>query len=325
MDPQPPNYHAEFLKSPHHVVLGVLTVGLGLMSAAILPLIAGVTLYALGWIYLPDMPFFRKWVNRRNEAGQRAEEAAKLNQFIIRRESLLRSLLPERRGRYSRLVQVCHDIENAGSDSLIASSDPGGDPRLRKLDELMWTYLRLLSIEQSLEQFLQTEKSDDVPSLLKDAEAEVARLSADYDALKAKGGDAASLDSKQRYLGSRLERLEVLRKRTQRAQQAQSNLELVVSEQDRLDQQIKLLRADAVATKNAETLTARIDATVEHLDQTNKWLSELDEFKDLAGDMPATDLRVGYEAAPVMPTAAAPPVIDPSQVRRPTARQRQSQ
>jgi hypothetical protein len=96
---------------------------------------------------------------------------------------------------------------------------------------------------------------------------------------------------------------------------------LVVSEQERLDQQIKLLRADAVATKNAESLTARIDATVEHLDQTNKWISELDEFKDLVGDMPSTELRVGYQAS----APAPPPLIDVTQSkRRDTPRQRQA-
>jgi NADH dehydrogenase/NADH:ubiquinone oxidoreductase subunit G len=186
---------------------------------------------------------------------------------------------------------------------------------LRKLDELMWTYLRLLSIQESLEQFLETERSENVPALLKDAEAEATRLNAEVDALKAKGNGAA-VDTKQRYLGSRLERLEVLRKRQQRSEQAEANLALVVSEQERLDQQIKLIRADAVATKNAETLTARIDATVEHLDQTNKWLSEMDEFKDIVGDMPSTELRVGYQAAatplpssPASP-ASAPPVIE---------------
>ena len=90
----------------------------------------------------------------------------------------------------------------------------------------------------------------------------------------------------------------------------------MLSEQERLDQQIKLIRADAVATKNADALTARIDATVEHLDQTNKWLSEMDEFKDLVGDMPSTELRVGYQAvatplpsAPAAP-AGAPPIIE---------------
>jgi len=75
----------------------------------------------------------------------------------------------------------------------------------------------------------------------------------------------------------------------------------VVAEQERLDQQIKLIRADAVAMKNAESLTARIDATVEHLDETNKWLAEMDEFKDLVGDMPSTELRVGYNPVTVPP------------------------
>jgi len=65
-------------------------------------------------------------------------------------------------------------------------------------------------------------------------------------------------------------------------------------------------------------LTARIDATVEHLDQTNKWLSELDEFKDLVGDMPATELRVGYNAT------TPPPLVAPPQPERPpVVRQKQ--
>ena len=63
-----------------------------------------------------------------------------------------------------------------------------------------------------------------------------------------------------------------------------------------------------MATKNAEALTARIDATVEHLDQTNKWLSELDEFKDLVPDMPSTEARIGY-AASAPANVALPPVI----------------
>jgi hypothetical protein len=97
-------------------------------------------------------------------------------------------------------------------------------------------------------------------------------------------------------MSSRLERLEVLRKRLQRIDQAQANFRLVVSEQERLEQQVKLIRADAVASRNTGTLTARIDATVGHLDQTNRWLAEMDEFKDLVGDLPATDARIGYQS-----------------------------
>ena len=315
MDEQAPNYHREFLKSPQHAVLGLLTLGLGFMSGMALPLIAGVTCYSLGWIYLPDLPFFRRWVDRRREVVKRTEEMQKVAAFIQRRDALLASFSPVRRDCYTRLAAVCNDIETASADNLLASADPTTDPRLRKLDELMWTYLRLLSIQESLEQFLETERSENLPALLKDAEVEAGRLNTEVDALKAKG-NSDLVDTKQRYLGSRLERLEVLRKRQQRSEQAEANLALVVSEQERLDQQIKLIRADAVATKNAETLTARIDATVSHLDQTNKWLSEMDEFKDIAGDMPSTELRVGYHAAdaplpsaPDVP-ATVPPIIE---------------
>ena len=115
----------------------------------------------------------------------------------------------------------------------------------------------------------------------------------------AKGTSASVLEPKDRLLASRLERLNVLRKRAERIEQTQANMQLVIAEQERLEQQIKLIRADAIASKNTETLTARIDATVEHLDQTNKWLAEMDEFKDLVGEMPVTPVRLGYESTAV--------------------------
>ena len=303
----------------------MLTLGAGFLSAQLLGLIAGVTVYVLGWIYLPDLPFFRRWADRRDENTKHAAEAERIAEFVQRRDSLFHSISSERRERYARLAQVCNDIETATADNVLSSADPEVDPRLRKLDELMWTYLRLLGIEQSLVQFLETEKSENVPALAREAQAEADRLSAEVDALKAKGADG-TLEARQRYLGSRLERLEVLRKRQQRSDQAQANLALVISEQERLDQQIKLIRADAIASKNAETLTARIDATVEHLDQTNKWLAELDEFKDLVGDMPSTEFRVGYQAAASpAPIPTPPQIMGGPQIRRqPPIRQRQN-
>lgn len=299
MEAQTRNYHREFLKSPHHGVFGFLTLGLGFMSGAWLPLIAGGTLYALGWIYLPDLGFFRRWVDRRADAARQAEEARKVAAFVQRREALLASLSPSRRERYRLLADVCRDIESASTDNPFAAATNAGDPRLRKLDELMWTQLRLLGIEESLERFLEIERLENLPTLVGEGEAEVGRLGLEIESLKAQG-PSPLLETKQRYLSSRLERLEVLRKRQQRLEQAQANLALVRSEQERLDQQIKLIRADAVARKNADALSARIDATVEHLDQTNKWLAEMDEFKDLAGDLPPTETRLGYES-PVPP------------------------
>jgi hypothetical protein len=317
MEQPQPNYLKEFLKSPHHVWLGLLTLGGGFLLASPLPLIAGATAYALGWIYLPDMPLFKRWVDRRYEKERHAAAMAQVDEFLKRRESLLVALAPSRRTRYMELAGVCRDIENATAESSLATPEPATDPRLRKLDELMWTYLRLLGIEESLERFLETERREELPLVVQEAEGEVKLLTEEIEALKAAARGSA-LEAKQRLLSSRRERLEVLRKRVQRVDTATENLALVRSEQERLVEQIKLVRADAVAAKNADTLTARIDATVEHLDQTNKWISEMDEFKDLVGDMPATDLRVGYGTVPI-PTTQIPV---PPRIERRTAKER---
>src|SRR5213593_3551826 len=182
MEAQAPNYRGEFLHSPHHAALGLLTLG-----ASLLGLILGGTLYALGWIYLPDLSFFRRWVDRRGENARRAAEMQRVAEFVQRRDALLNSLSSSRRERYHGLAAVCRDIETAGADNPLAAAEAGADPRLRKLDELMWTFLRLLGIEESLEQFLETERREDLPGVLKEAEAEARRLTGDLEALKSKG------------------------------------------------------------------------------------------------------------------------------------------
>lgn len=304
MDLQPPAYRREFFKSPHHAVLGLATLGVGFILGATYPLalIAGATAYVLGWIYVPDMPLFRHWVDRRQQTVSDAAAQAEIAKFVQQRDAMLDALSSSGRAHYQSLTNVCRDIEAAGAETSLSPGNPDEDPRLRKLDELMWTFLRLLTIEDSLNEFLETERRDDVPGVVKEAEAEMARLTTEFEDLKKKGASVAVLDPKERLIDSKLERLDVLHKRQERIVQAQGNLALVVSEQERLEQQVKLIRADAIASKNADTLSARIDATVEHLDQTNKWISEMSEFKDVVGEMPDSPRRIGY-------SASAPPKI----------------
>ncbi|MDQ3119570.1 MAG: hypothetical protein M3Q89_08415 [Verrucomicrobiota bacterium] len=281
-----------FWKSPHHAVMAVATLGAGFATGEPLYFLAGLTAYVLGWVYLPDMAFFQKWRERRMNAETNAATATELAQFTKRREALLASLSSPLRERYALLAKVCRDIERAAAENeYTAEVSLSGDARLRKIDELMWMYLRLLSMEQSLEMFLETERSEDLRGSMAEAEQETVALEAEIKAEPALSG------TKERLLGSRRERLEVLRKRWQRVEEAESNLELVLSEQKRLAEQVKLIRADAVATRNADALSARIDASVAHLNETNRWLSEMDQFRDLAGDLPMVDARIGFETA----------------------------
>jgi len=309
-DPQDNNLK-KFLKSPHHLWLLALTLGVGFISANPFVLAAGLALYAVGWIYLPDMGVFQRWVGRHMDQIASAKSQQQIQAFRERRQTLMAGLSPARLRRYLDVAGVCQDIEKATVEGG-AGAATDADPRLRKLDELMWTFLRLLVMEGSLESFLATESQEQLPVDIQSSQAEIAAMEADIKTATGKGENPAA---RLRLLDSKKERLAVLSKRQERVSEANENATLVKAEQDRLVEQIKLLRADAIAARNADTLTARIDAMVEHLTETNKLFSEMDQFKDLvADDLPQTGERLGFSAGAATAAPAdrtPPPIISP--------------
>jgi hypothetical protein len=310
------NFFKRFLKSPLHLWLAGLTLGVGFLSANVVIFGVCVGLYILGWVHLPDTAMYQKWVKRHLDGLAQQADNAKIQAFIARRTSLISQLSRERRSRYQDLGNVCQEIIKATQDN---NQIEGDDPRLRKLDELMWTFLRLLVMEGSLEGFIQTESQEGLPEEVATCKSEVADLEKQIAAMPA-GGNVAI---KQRLLDSKKEKLAALVKRQTRLEEATDNQTLVASEQERLVEQIKLLRSDAIASRNTDALTDRINATVDHLNETNKLISEMDQFKDLvADDLPVTSARLGFATT----TAAEPPPIldDDSVARRNRARGRTS-
>jgi hypothetical protein len=104
----------------------------------------------------------------------------------------------------------------------------------------MWTFLRLLTMEESLEQFLEIETKDNVPELVEEAEKECAELKAEVEALRRKGQATSSTPKSGCSIPHRTPRNARQTRRTTRHGEVQSRL--VVAEQERLDQQIKLIR-----------------------------------------------------------------------------------
>ena len=288
-----PNYHQEIVKSPYHLYGGLATLGLGLLAGNLVGLIIGVVAYIAVWLFMPDMPFFKKWVDDRFSAKQREADQEQIKAFEEKRKRILDGLNKTNQAKYWGLVDVCKEIERSGVDSA-TFDDPTTDPRLRKLDELMWTYLRLLNTEEALQRFLSDENQQDLPHLVEEGRNEIASLKEGLDKLRTTNDPQVSI--RERFYNSRFERLAVLEKRLERIEQAKGNLSLISAEQERLLEQIKLIRSDTVASKNADAFTTRIDASVEHLDETNGLLRELGDFKDLTSDdIPApTTARVGY-------------------------------
>jgi len=288
---EPIKYRAAFLKSKQHAILGFSTLGLGFIFGHAFPLILGVIAYVLGWIYIPDMPFFKNFIDGKNNQAIDEEKKEQLRQFMLRRDKLLYGLPSDLKDKYRDLVSSCEDIERETSTTNILAGSVGPDIRVKKLDELMWTYLRLLCMEKSLSSFLESEKKEYL-------EQQIQELEESLDLLLKKN-ENSEIDKRHqvsdRLIQSKTSMLETLKRRLTRIDDSIENIELVRAEQERLVEQIKLLRADAFAMQNSELLSQRIDASMEQLAQTNKWLSEMDTFKSaLDNNMPAFEERVGY-------------------------------
>ena len=84
-----------------------------------------------------------------------------LGDFAVQRDALFAQLIPTRGERHARFVEMCRGIAM------------GQDPRAAKLEEMQWTHLRLLGIEQTLQIFLEGERRDSVPFRLAEAKDEV--------------------------------------------------------------------------------------------------------------------------------------------------------
>ena len=207
------NFFKRFLKSPHHLWLAGLTLGVGFLSANVVVFGVCIGLYVLGWIHLPDTAMYKNWVQRHLDALAQQADSAKVQAFVARRTALINQLSRERRGRYQELGNVCQEIIRATQDS---NQLEGDDPRLRKLDELMWTYLRLLVMEGSLAGFIATESQEGLPEEVAGCKNEIADLEK-----QVAGAPADSnVTIKQRLLDSKKEKLAALVKRQTRLEEA---------------------------------------------------------------------------------------------------------
>lgn len=288
------NYFREYLQSKYHLWFGLATVGIGLISGSVLLLIIGFVLYGLGFMFLPDLPFFRNKIDHQYKKIKREQDLIVIEQFKEKRDKQIMSLTPSRKEKYWDIVKLCKEIENSTMEQ-ISSEDAASDVRLRKLDELSFIYLKLLCNEQQIQLFLEAETREDIRVEIEKSKNSVARLTEEIATLsKDTNATPLIIESKQRLLVSYSDKLEVLKKRQDRIEQAKGNISLVEAEQSKLSEQIKLLRADVVASKNAEAISSRIDASVQNLDETNRWLSQVNEFKDVVGDVPQSDLRLGF-------------------------------
>ncbi|MCW1922405.1 hypothetical protein OKA05_07555 [Luteolibacter arcticus] len=265
-----------FAKSPHHLWLGLLTLGVGLATVNGIGMIAGLAAYALGWIYLPDSRLFKNWLATRKQG----DEGAKLRQFLFQRRQIYDALRSSTRARYDNLAAEIEDLQE----------EFHRDPRLNaeivrqrseRLSNLAWTYLRLLHTGEMLDRFIESEHPQELERKIAAMEKELSAIGT--------GSKASLAESLQSRLSS-------LKARLEKRRGAEESRELTASEQERIAELVKLFRADHLASRDAAALSHEIDGAAVQLDRTREWLSGL-EF-DTSPDIPealaaAAPLKVG--------------------------------
>lgn len=269
------NYYKEFFRSPAHAWTALLTVGAGLATANPIGLIVGGAVYALAWIYFPDSKMFKARIDKLRAAQEL--QKAKIGDAAHKQEinRALDDLPAAERKRFAEFQKLSGEIAN----TLKSHSSSGYYPvetLTENLQEIEGTYLRLLNQLARLQAFTTKERTESLEASIQEAESGARRLEEQIASVRATDPNNPSLRTRERTLELQQTRTNTLRERLQRLNQAEANLELVQTDLGRIEEQLKLLLADAASRIDSGSFSHQVDASMNHLTQTNQWLSELE-------------------------------------------------
>lgn len=280
------DYLKAFLKSGDHAALALLTIGASFATGLPLALVLGAAAYVVGWVFLPDRKGFRAKIDAIAAAAGEARDAVVLANLQAERARLFAQLNDSSRERYAALARVCADIEEQ-----LAAAPAGTVAPTDKLDGLMWSYLGLLASERRLDAHLVKEDSENFTARIAEFEAELKDLDAD---LTRTSPESPAYETKFRLVSAKKEGLEALRRRHEQFNRSMDNLAVVRAEQTRIEEQLKLLRADFFANQSADALASRISDTIDSLSTGSRVATELTSSMP---ELPSLGTRrLGYQA-----------------------------
>lgn len=175
-------------------------------------------------------------------------------------------LRPENRERYERLVAQCQRILGISASLGRGSIEGVGDLRADNLNQLLGIFLRLLSSHELIEE--NTSQID-----ARKLEKEIAELEAEL---------ARSGEADEALLRSKRATLEIKTKRLENQKRTQTSLAVIAAELQRIEQQVELIREEAVIGGRPDALSAKLDAVSSTMQETSRWMDEhVDVFNKL--------------------------------------------
>ena len=227
---------------------------------------AGFELAYLGW--LSSNPRFRRTVAARGASDGTREWQATLDRLAAQ--------LPDAdRARHRALETRCRAIVDELTRASSFDSLPGGgaDDARASLARLAWMYLRLLVTRQAIQGVLGDGEPDrpgdrGLEKQLLDLRARLDREELAPDLRTSLAGQA-----------------EILAQRIERRAEARDRLSFLEAELTRIEQQVELVREQAVGAPDAGAVSRRIDDIAASLDGTATWIREQQKVYGAVSDL----------------------------------------
>jgi hypothetical protein len=219
-------------------MLGILNPGLWLIGA-------GLELAYL--LSLVTNERFRRLVERDLRAAAIDDRGARV-------EARVRALSATAQRRFRQLEERCEAVLSADRPDDHAETI---EHREEALGRLLDVYLQLLAARDTAARVL-AEADRSIPARLSEVRTRLAH------------GDGLAEDLKRSLEAQE----ELLRGRVESQQRAQERIEYIDSELARVEQQVELLREQAILDAESTQMTSRIDALADTLQDTRGWLTE---------------------------------------------------
>ena len=251
---------------PNWIGLGVFAF-LGALNPGFWMIGLGCEVAYLGW--LSTHPRFQRLVN-----GGRLLDAQR--QWQERIYGLMRELTPEDQQLYRALESRCRGILEQQFQGTAPS--PGLGEQGEGLGRLVWIYLRLLLTRESITKIIR--ESSGSPEQAVYIEQRIGKLQKQLQ-------EPSVSDELRKSLTAQIE---ILQQRQEKKREAAEKLAFLDAELARIQEQVELLREQAVLSTDPEIVSERIDQVTATLGGTNQWIRDQQKIygamEDLLSDPP---------------------------------------
>jgi hypothetical protein len=218
----------------------------------------------LGYLWtLGNNKRFRRFVN----ASRQLETK---QQWQARVDSLIGHLNSEDQQRYRALEERCKTLLE--QQLQMQSPSQGLQVQGEGLGRLLWVYLRLLATRQAMNRIIRGAGGS--PNESADLEERIANL-------QSRLQETLTEDLRKSIAGQ----IEILQERLKRRGEAKDKLAFLDSELARIQEQVELVREQAVLSADPETLSKRIDEVTATLGGTTQWISDQQKIYGAVEDL----------------------------------------